>query len=54
MNQVFIKWMSLFFICINFTLLSDEDNRVRKLFGIPTNLLGLLRGRVTYVVNKKG
>ena len=39
---------------LNFTLLSDEDNRVRKLFGVPTNLLGLLPGRVTYVVNKEG
>ncbi|HSD14428.1 MAG TPA: peroxiredoxin [Flavobacterium sp.] len=37
-----------------FTLLSDEDKRLRKLFGVPTNLLGLLPGRVTYVVDKKG
>ena len=27
---------------------------MRKLFGVPTNLLGLLPGRVTYVVNKEG
>ncbi|MEI7676605.1 MAG: peroxiredoxin [Bacteroidales bacterium] len=39
---------------LNYTLLSDENNRVRKLFGVPTNLLGLLPGRVTYVVNKAG
>lgn len=37
-----------------FTLLSDEDKSLRKLFGVPTNLLGLLPGRVTYVVDKKG
>ena len=39
---------------LNFTLLSDEGNNVRKLFGVPTNLLGLIPGRVTYVVNKEG
>ena len=39
---------------LNFTLLSDEDNRVRKLFGVPTDLFGLLPGRVTYIVNKAG
>ena len=37
-----------------FTLLSDEDKNLRKLFGVPTNLLGLLPGRVTYVVDKLG
>lgn len=39
---------------LNYTLLADEGNVVRKLFGVPTNLLGLLPGRVTYVVNKEG
>ena len=39
---------------LNYTLLSDEGNNVRKLFGVPTNLLGLLPGRVTYIVNKSG
>jgi peroxiredoxin Q/BCP len=33
---------------------SNEGNKVRKLFGVPTNLLGLLPGRVTYVADKKG
>lgn len=37
-----------------FTLLSDADKEVRKQFGVPTNLLGLLPGRVTYVVDKEG
>ncbi|NOQ28185.1 MAG: redoxin domain-containing protein [Bacteroidales bacterium] len=39
---------------LNYTLLSDTRNRVRKLFGVPTNLFGLLPGRVTYIINKKG
>jgi peroxiredoxin Q/BCP len=34
--------------------LSDSGSKVRKQFGVPTNLLGLLAGRVTYVVNKQG
>ncbi len=37
---------------LNYTLLSDTNNNVRKLFGVPTSLFGLLPGRVTYVVNK--
>lgn len=37
-----------------FTLLSDQENRVRKLFGVPKSFLGLIPGRVTYVVDKKG
>lgn len=39
---------------LNFTLLSDEGNAVRKLFGVPKSALGLLAGRVTYIVNKEG
>ena len=39
---------------LNYTLLSDEGNSVRKLFGVPTNFLGLVPGRVTYLVNKEG
>jgi len=39
---------------LNYTLLSDEENKVRKLFGVPTSFLGLLPGRVTYIVDKKG
>lgn len=30
-----------------FTLLSDSGNKVRKLFGVPADLLGLIPGRVT-------
>lgn len=39
---------------LSFTLLSDSGNKVRKLFGVPTNALGLLPGRVTYVGDRKG
>jgi peroxiredoxin Q/BCP len=39
---------------LNFTLLSDPDNRVRKLFGASTQLFGLVPGRVTFVVDKSG
>lgn len=37
-----------------FLLLSDTDKKIRKLFGVPTAFLGLLPGRVTYVVDAKG
>lgn len=39
---------------LKFTLLSDPGNKVRKLFGVPGNLFGLLPGRVTYVINLDG
>lgn len=39
---------------LSFTLLSDEGNKIRKQFGVPTNLFGLLPGRVTYVTDKSG
>lgn len=37
-----------------FILLSDSGNKVRKRFGVPSNLFGLIPGRVTYVVDKNG
>lgn len=37
-----------------FILLSDKDKKIRKLFGVKPNLLGLIPGRVTYVVDQKG
>jgi len=37
-----------------FVLLSDEKNRVRKLFGVPKDLMGLMSGRYTYVIDMKG
>jgi peroxiredoxin Q/BCP len=39
---------------LSFTLLSDNGNKVRKLFGVPTNAFGLLPGRVTYVADRTG
>ena len=36
-----------------FTLLSDQSGRVRKLYGVPA-VLGLLPGRVTYVIDREG
>jgi thioredoxin-dependent peroxiredoxin len=39
---------------LTFTLLSDDGNKIRKQFGVPTNLLGLIPGRVTYVADKTG
>ena len=39
---------------LSYTLLSDEGNKIRKQFGVPANLLGLLAGRVTYIADKTG
>jgi peroxiredoxin Q/BCP len=36
-----------------FLLLSDEDGKVRELYGIPSSI-GIIPGRVTYVIDKKG
>jgi thioredoxin-dependent peroxiredoxin len=36
-----------------FTLLSDADGTLRKAFGVPRSL-GLIPGRVTYVIDKDG
>jgi len=36
-----------------YILLSDTDNRVRKLYGVSTSL-GIVPGRVTYVTDKEG
>ena len=35
-------------------MLSDSDKKLRSLFGVKTNLFGLLPGRVTYVADKNG
>lgn len=37
-----------------FILLSDSDKKIRKAFGVPNDLLGLIPGRVTYVADKNG
>jgi peroxiredoxin Q/BCP len=47
-HQEFVKKNNLPFI-----LLSDEEKKVRKQFGVPSTL-GLIDGRVTYIIDKKG
>ncbi|TDE04612.1 peroxiredoxin [Flavobacterium hiemivividum] len=37
-----------------FVLLSDGDKKIRKLFGVPSYVFGLIPGRVTYVADKEG
>ena len=37
-----------------FILLADTNSKIRKAFGVPTALFGLLPGRVTYVADKSG
>ncbi len=48
-HQKFAKQYKLPFI-----LLSDTDKKIRKLFGVPSGMFGLLPGRVTYVTDKNG
>jgi thioredoxin-dependent peroxiredoxin len=36
-----------------FILLSDESNKVRELYGVPSTM-GIIPGRVTYIIDKKG
>lgn len=36
-----------------FILLSDVDNKVRKLYGVPATM-GIIPGRVTFIIDKKG
>jgi len=37
-----------------FTLLSDPDNVARDLFGVKGDLFGMIPGRVTFIIDKKG
>ena len=39
---------------LNFSLLADVDGKIRKAFNVPTNLLGMIPGRVTYVFDMDG
>lgn len=47
-HEEFVKKHNLPFI-----LLSDENKKVRKLFGVPSTF-GLLTGRVTFIIDKEG
>ncbi len=37
-----------------FILLSDYNKKIRNIFGVKTNLFGLIPGRVTYVLDSNG
>jgi peroxiredoxin Q/BCP len=37
-----------------FSLLSDTNGELRKLLGVPSDIFGLLPGRVTYIFNPEG
>ena len=39
---------------LDYTLLSDKNDEVRKLFGVPPDMFGLIAGRVTYVADRSG
>jgi thioredoxin-dependent peroxiredoxin len=39
---------------LKYILLSDSGNNVRKLFGVPGRVFGLVPGRVTYVADRSG
>ena len=48
-HQKFTKQYKLPFI-----LLSDHDKKIRRLFGVPSGMFGMLPGRVTYVTDRAG
>jgi peroxiredoxin Q/BCP len=48
-HQKFAKRYKLPFI-----LLSDNYKKIRKLFGVPSNMFGMIPGRVTYVTDRNG
>lgn len=39
---------------LNYRLLSDKDNQVRKMFGVQNRFFGLFPGRKTYVTDRSG
>jgi len=39
---------------LNYNILSDSEGSVRKLFGVPTKIFGLVPGRVTYIADRSG
>lgn len=39
---------------LQFSLLSDTEGKVRALFGVKNDVLGLIPGRVSYIVDKNG
>jgi len=39
---------------LSFNLLADTSKELRKAFGVPGNLFGLIPGRVTYIIDLEG
>ena len=39
---------------LTYTLLSDTSKTARSMFGVPSTLLGMIPGRVTYIFDKQG
>jgi peroxiredoxin Q/BCP len=39
---------------LNYPILCDEDNRIRKMLGVPSTFFGLIPGRVTYITDTNG
>jgi thioredoxin-dependent peroxiredoxin len=39
---------------LDYPILCDEGNRIRKLFGGPSMIFGLIPGRATYIANTEG
>lgn len=37
-----------------FSLLSDQEKKVQKQFGVSSSLFGLLPGRVTFIIDREG
>jgi len=37
-----------------FSLLSDQDKKVQKQFGVSSSIFGLLPGRVTFIIDREG
>lgn len=39
---------------LNYPLISDENGHISQLYQVPRDLLGLLPGRATYIIDKEG
>lgn len=39
---------------LNYPILFDEDNRIRRMLGVPSTFFGLIPGRVTYITDTYG
>ncbi len=37
-----------------YPLLPDTDKKIRTAYGIPTNIFGMVTGRISYLINKEG